>query len=580
MKISKLITLLFLVAFAGFFSAQQLETKWTEKIQYDNKIDGFFDNYIGNNSQYLYAKFSNLALSPKKRNKKIKIIALNKTTLGKEGELKIAGYPQNKATEDLDFYRIISLDNIVYVVWTKEEKKEIEVYLESYDPKLAKVSKLKKVYSLKKDGKASDKLVLLYNNEAGNIILIGKELGIEEKEAGLKFEYNIITSDLDVKYHGLVDLPILVKRSNVSSSPLGGKSVGYELADNSKIYVYDELKRDKKEVKKGEASVFPIVVQITPSTGKSKSFNVRFENKNTFKFSTLVTKQGVSLCGFFCDLDKDPKGDDTHGIFYLTMDENEFKPASTRFTYFDRQFLDKLYEQDKEDQRKSGKFNKSKKKSDEESIDGRYVIESIQQEGKDLILFCSIMYNWERTVCTSGANGVQTCRTYYYCNKKNVTAFRLSAEGGLVWASNLDRFFQYPYHDAYDVSVMKKDGSYFVLYNSAYQLNSTKKNRKSKKSGEQLMDRFEYATFNATTGEYKKFEAQVNAVNTPRKEKKYVNAAKIAVLDNQFYTYSERVRLKPKTYFSLLFPPLFYILYSSGNSREGEGYLGSINVKR
>lgn len=576
MKISKLFTVLLLCAIASRFNAQQLDTKWTEKIQYDNKIDGFFEDYVGNNTQYVYAKFSNLAMRPKNRNKKIKILSLNKTSLKKEGELKLVGYPQNDASKNLDFYKIITLESVVYVVWTKEEKNSVDVYVETFDPKLKKISALKKIYSLKDERKLSDKLVLLYNNKAGGIIMIGKEIGIEEKEEALKFEYNIVSEKLDVKYSGTVELPILVKRTAVSSNPLGGPAVEYELCDNGKIYVYDYIKRDRKDLKKGEASTYPIVVQINPSNGKSKNFNVRFENKNTFRFSTLVTKDGVSLYGFFSDLDKDPKGNDTHGIFYVSMDEKEFKPNTTRFTYFDKNFLDQLYANDKEDQRKSRKRNEEKKKSAEESIDGRYVIESVQQEGKDIILFCSIMYNWSQTVCTTNSNGGQSCTTYYYCDKSNVTAFRLGADGGLVWASNLDRFFRYNYWNAYDIGVVKKDDTYYVLYNSAYQLNSTKKNRKSRKSGEQIMDRFEYATFDAATGVYKKQEAQVNSVTTPRKEKKFVSAAKIKVYDNNFYTHSERITYKPLSYLACLIPcgPL-WVIYS-GNSRRGEGYLGTV----
>lgn len=570
------ITLAFFLGLFIYSSAQKMDTKWTEKMQYENKLDGFFDSYVGSNNQFIYAKFSNLTFKSSKANKKVKILALNKNTLKKEAELKIKGYRQNKNSNDLDFYKIITLESVVYVVWTKEEKNTVDIYLETYDAKLNKISDLKKVYSLRNDRRSSERLVLVHNSKAGNSIMIGKELGIEEKEEVLKFEYTIVAENLNVKYSGKVELPVIVRRSRLSNHPLGGPAVSYELGDNGKIYVYDYIKRDKKEVKKGEAYTYPIVVQINPVNGKSKSFNVRFENKNTFSFSTLITKDGVSLYGFFCDLDKDPKGNDTHGIFYLSMDETEFKPSGSRFTYFDKKFLDQLYEGDKEDQRKSKKLNKDKKKSDEESIDSRYVIESVQQEGKDIILFCSIMYNWERTVCSTSSNGAQTCTTYRYCDKRNVTAFRLSAEGGLTWASNLDRFFRYNYWDAYDVSVVKKENTYFVLYNSQYQMNKNAKGKKSRKSGEQLLDRFEYATFDAATGEYKKQECQVNAVNTPKKEKKYVSSARISVFDNTFYTYSERIRLKPASYFSLLFPPAFYFVYLSGNTRRGEGFLGSI----
>ena len=544
---------------------------------YDNKIDGFFNSYVGNNSKFVYAKFSNLALRAAKANKKVKIIALNKTTLAKEGELKLAGYPQNKNTGDMRFFKIVALENVVYVVWTKEEKNTVDVYLETYDPTLKKISNLKKVYSLKDDRKKSEKLVLVSNNKAGSIIMIGKELGVEEKEEVLKFEYNIISENLNVKSSGLVELPIIVRRNNVGSDPLSGPAVSYELGDNGKIYITDYIKRDKKDLKKGEATTYPIIVQISPESGKSKSFNVRFDNKNTFRFSTLITTDGVALYGFFCDLDKDPKGNDTHGIFYVSMDENEFKIKASKFSYFDKSFLDQLYAGDKEDQRKSFKLNKDKKKSDEESIDSRYVIESVQQEGKDIILFCSMMYNWSQTVCSRSSNGVQSCQTYYYCDKSNVTAFRMSADGGLVWASNLNRFYSYIGHNIFDVHVLKKDNQYVVLYNDIFRPNTEKQSRKSK---EEVVDGFDYATFDASNGSFAKKDFRVNAVNTPRKERKVVSSNAVTDLDNTFYISSTRYSLKPVAFLYCLLGPCGYFGFTSGNMRKGQGYLGSISAAR
>ncbi len=262
------------------------------------------------------------------------------------------------------------------------------------------------------------------------------------------------------------------------------------------------------------------------------------------------------------------------------MDENEFKIKASKFSYFDKSFLDQLYAADKEDQRKSFRLNKDKKKSDEESIDSHYVIESVQQDGKDIILFCSLMYNWSQTVCIT-TNGVQSCQTYYYCDKSNVTAFRMSADGGLVWASNLDRFYRYNTWNVYDVETIKNGNTFYVVYNSLFQAGAKKKNRKSRKSKEQLSDRFEYAAFDATTGKYTRQECQVNSVNTPKKEKKFVSATRLTVFDNKFYTYSERISIKPLAYLGCLLVPCGpYVVMFSGNARRGDGYLGTISASR
>ncbi len=572
--------------------AQKLEVKWTDQFQYDNKKDGFFESYVGTNASYIYAKFNNLRLVPSKRDKKIKLLAFDKNTMKKVGDIELKGYDNTKAIEsDYNYYKTVTLDDVVYVFWTKSERDVVELYAQTFDVKLKKISKLKKIYELKKNGRgvSPETLVLLYNNELNNKILLAKEFGISKDNEDLKIEYKLLNSDLTFFAGNQLTLPVQVtkrKRGIFSSGSLSFdyNICSYQLADDGRLYVQNVVTvsdEEKKLLKKNEARSYPNIMQITMETGNLQSYKLKFPNMNTFNFSSLISKNGVRLYGFFSDLDKDEKGRDSHGLFFVNLDNTSFTVKESKLSYFEKSFLDQLYASDKENQKKGrGLFKSSKAKaSDEESIDDNYVIESVLEDGEDIVLFSTIMNNWSRQVCTTNPNGGGTsCRTEYYCTKNNVTSFRLNKKGDILWAKNLDRSITYPNWNIYDLSVVKNSGDFYVAYGSNFQINSEKKNRRSSKSKEQKRDRFEYATFSAKTGDYKRQEYRVNAINTKKEERKLIDARSINVFDNKMYTSCVRTKIKPLTFLSCLCPPVFYILYFSGNSRKGTGYLGTINT--
>ncbi|MBA2610595.1 MAG: hypothetical protein H0U95_01400 [Bacteroidetes bacterium] len=568
-------------------SAQTIDVKWSDQFIYDNKQDGFFDEFIGSNSNYIYGKFSNLALMPKKHDKKIKLVAFDKTTMKKVGDAELKGYGNSTDKEDYKYYKTITLDNLIYVFWTKSEKEVIELYVQSFDLKLKKVNGLKKIYELNRGSKGNgvDKLIILYNKQINNKILIAKEFGTTKDNENLKVEYKLLNPDFSFITAKQVTLPVMVtkrRRGLFSGSVSFDDNIcTYELGNDGNLYIQEMVRasdEEKKSLKKGESSVYPHLMQVQMESGTIQDYKVKFAQKNTFNFSSLVTKNGIKLYGFFSDLTKDEKGYDTHGTFFISLDSKTFKVNETKFAYFEKSFLDQLYAADKENQKKGkGIFKSDKAKaSDEESIDDNYVIERVIEDGNDILLFCSIMRNWSRTVCTSNGNGGTTCNTYYYCTKSNVTTFKLNNSGEILWAKNLDRSITYSRWNVYDLNVMKNNSSYYVVYGSSYQMNAQKKNRRSSKSSKQLTDRLEYAVFSGQTGDFKKSEYQINTVNAKKADKKFVSADNIQVFDNKMYTDCVRTKIKPLTFLSCLCPPVFYVLFLSGNSRKGTGYIGVI----
>jgi len=506
-----LIQLVVLMCSAMALTAQNLELKWSDQFIYDNKLDGFFDSYLGTNSNYIYAKFSNLSTKPKKRDKKMKLLAFDKVSMKKVGELDLKGYDGDKY-DDMNFYKSIILDNVVYLVWTKEKKGTAEIYAESFDAKLKRVNKLMKVYELTKGKNGYDNFFIVSNRDVNNRIIVAKEFAATKDNENLRVEYKLLNSDFSVASSNQVTLPVLIdkKRKGLFMSAATGfnsfsaLTCSYEFGDDGYLYIQDMIRleeEDRKSLKKGEAWVYPHIMQVNLDGGRVQEYHVKFMNKNTFNFSTKITKKGIRLYGFFSDLDKDPKGRDSHGIFYISLDQATFKPTDVKFSAFSKEFLDELYAADKENQKKGSGLFKSKKAkaSDDQSIDDNYIIERVIDDGTDIVLFCSIMRNWKETHCTTSSNGATTCYTNYYCSKSNVTAFKLNAGGDIVWAKNLDRRIVYPRWYVYDLNVIKDADTYYVVYGSAYQINAKKKNMSSTKSKKQKYDRFEYATFSSST---------------------------------------------------------------------------------
>lgn len=573
----KLLALCMLILTQIAMHAQSIDISWSEQFKYDNKLDGFFDSFEGANSQFVYAKFSNLALREKKRNKKIKLIAFDKNTMKKVGDVQLKGY--GKENDGMIYLNTYVFEKGIYVVWIKESKKKKEYFAQAFDEKLRKLYKATKIYEQSTEKGHNDNVAILGNNKAAKLMIL-KEFPITKDDENLRVEFKMLNADLSFGSVQQVTLPIqFSKKRRLFSSSNNGFKVNYELGDDAFLYVQDLIKmddEDRKNLSKGESSVYTYFAQINPENGTLKDYRVKYDNINTFKVSYVLDKGKIKLYGFFSDLNKDSKGNDTHGIFYVCINNYNFKMETKHFEYFDKRLLDELYAKDREDQKHGKGLLKSKKakKSDDESISDSYEIEQTISDGNNLTLFCSIMNNYSRQVCST-SNGVTTCRTEYYCNKRNVTVFKLNGDGQLMWAKNMDREITYSGWYVYDIRAVKNNNNYFVLYGSNSDLDGKRKRR----GRGYFNDKLEYAIFSANDGNYKQAEYTVNEKKTKKKEKKYVTIMQITKFDNQMYTQCVRVRRKPGVFISLLFPPLYMILQFNTNLMKGTGYLASISAK-
>lgn len=590
----KLIYLIFLVAFTSF--SQDLDLKWTEKMYFDNKQDGFFDGFLSTNEKYTYSINKNLALSTKKANKKIKLIAHDKETLEKKFELALIGYPENKSSEDkykdLQYYKTSIYDDKILVFWMKEEKQKQTLYVETFSIEFKSDKKLTKVYSYtipEKLKKASfinlSYLVVLSNSKVDGKIIIGSE--IQQNEEASTFDFITIDKELNISDKSQIKLPgILDGKSR-------GKASRYNLGDDGNIYITtyikvakEEAKQAKKE-KKGIDLSYCVFSIWNMESNDLAEFEIKDDDKVINDFSYIINEKGIKIYGFFGDLTKDKTGNSTHGIFYSTIDNKDLDFNGLRYTYFTKKQLDELFKNDEEAKKQAtGLTKKAKKKSQDnadESIAANYIIEWLFEDKDDMVLFFTKMYNYSVTTCTQTSTGGQTCTTNYYCAKSNVTSMKVSPEGEIIWGSHIDRSKTYSGWDIYDLNVIQTKDSYIVIYGSSFNdvEGGKGKTKQKRKKASEARDSFEYGVFDKQTGENTKNVFQVN--QKTEEDPKSVDATKIQVMDNRFYVYHIKIKQNwgksiPLCLAGLACPYIAYIPFLNGNYKKGEGNYGIITA--
>lgn len=576
-------TLFFILSLLSFqLFSQSVDVKWSELQTYENKLDGFFSEYIGVNSKYIYAKFNKAARKPERADNKIKIVAFDKSSMKKVTSKAIIGFKENsgdKAKYDgLTYFDALVFDNSVIMFWSKKVKDKYELYAEQYDEKLTTKIKLKKIYEVPKKGKKYDpNFFVIGNKDVGNKVIIGAELPSDKGE-NMTFEYKVLKTDFSFESANQVKLPY------IATSNKDGLTSSYEIGDDGNLYVKSKvLVEEASGSKKGSTfvSVNSLSV-IKPATGTINTYNFRLENKSFSDFDYIVNKQGVKIYALYSDLLKDKRGSDLHGIYYAEIDNNVNAISNSKLISFDKATLDKLFAKDKAEKNKAGVFaSKKKKESAEESLQYSYNIENVQiADNNSIVIFCSIMNNYSTTTCDGKGN----CTTRYYCYKGNVTTFKVNSNGELVWASNVDRAITYNGWFVYDVEVVKENNKYYAVYGNTSQIVGQKKNgdaKKKRKSKTQKRDMFEYSVFNDVDGSFKRNEYVINSPKANKKERKSVGPNNIVVLDNKMYINSMTVRMKTWPIIAgctigLIFPPIIAVPFFVSDFRKGWGYLGTI----
>jgi hypothetical protein len=546
----KVFSLLILFFSLSAAYAQEMDLEWTKQIVMDESAQGLFDYYIGGNSKYVYAKLTNESLSPKKKNNKISFAAYDRETF-KQAKVAVIVDKKSKdakAYKELDYFRSVIFEDHVFVFWKKTSRNAQELWVESFSSDLKRESKLTKINELKesKNGDNYGQIFVLSNKVGGEKIFVGYEI-IPKDGENVRVAYKLLNNELEVSDVSEETLPITVskkRRENFLTS-------SYELGDDGKIYVYSNIRLSKEELEekpKGASSSYSMLTIIDPTHAVSNSISIRSEGKNIFQFGTEVNSSGTILYGFFCDLEQDPKGRETHGIFYGMVDKNSTELKDMKFSYFDKEFLKELFANDldtkikekKEEGKTKSKKKQKQEKAEEDNLGYSYTIEVVRHrsDNGNLMLFCTKERNYTTQNCTT-TNGTTRCYTVYHCEKTDVTVFELDKQGKIVGANHIDRFRHYYGWQVKDVSVIEKDGNYLVFYSNTT-TDQTTKNQKAKqtKSKDMRTDLFEYAVLNTKAKTFEKKNYRLNKLNTPKPEIKTIEPTNIFILDNEAYVHS------------------------------------------
>jgi hypothetical protein len=590
MKIKFLLTL-FSTLVLRILVSQNMDISWSNKMRYDNNF-GYFNSIIGENDNYLYAKFSLYSGFFRIKQRKITIKAFDKKTMKEVNSTVIYDKKSKKfdAFDHLNYHKTVVLNNIIFVFWINDKHNSEELFVSTYSIKMMPIKKLKKIYELKKEeGRnfSRPEIFVIYNPKVNNNVLIGAEPSVA-KGNPTKFEYMLIDDSLNILSEKKIELPIVSNGTSRFSSKMGLSS-NYSYEDNGILYLktsitpsrdeYRELKGNKKLF----SSYYTLISAINPADGSFNSYPIKLENKHTQSCALLPDSNSLKVVGFFTDLNKDPKGNDKHGLYHIDLNARTLNLNSLSINEFSGEQLNKLFEKDIADRKdRTGIFtSQQKRQSEVESIPSDYVIESTTRtkEG-DVVIFSSIMNNYSRTYCNYSTNGVTSCRTVYYCEKNNVTAFKISNDGKIRWLQNLDREKTYLGTSIYDINVISKNNQYYVTYGSDFQTMANKKNNASRKSSKQLTDKLEYAIFNDKDGAFVKNEEKINGVNASKDNKKYVLPNRIDVINNTFYVSSERHKTKViPTILAVIFFPIGIFMINSGTLSYSDGYVGKISPK-
>jgi hypothetical protein len=591
MKKLLVITLLSVFILKNHCFSQQLSLHWSDKMKYDNGLDGFFDHIIGSNEDRIFIMYDKYSGSKNQKNPKIKVLAFDKSNMRNVASVSLVGEKKNEKRksqlEGMKFNSVFEKNGNVYVLWEKEVKEKVEIYGEIYDGDLELIESIKKIYSIEKaknDKKATSKvgIIVLTNKKVEKSIIIGSEIH-KGKNENIVFNYAVIGTDLNEVSTSENELRVVQNKKNSSFSTV------YTYGDDGMIYLrstvgYD-LESEKSKGKKGRREYYPVLSMINPQTEEFVSEELKFEGYTINGYHLTTSKNNTSLCGFFSDNNKEGRGLHLDGIFHATINPKTFELSEPHFSYFSAELITDLFKGDEEDKKKSTALSRKKRARETEQnkdvLDGKFVIEEARTtEDNGLVIFCSKMYNYSVRTCSQGNYGPQSCTTEYYCQKSNVMAFRLDNQGEIVWAKNVDRTFTYNGTDIYDLKIAEKDGKSYVIYTNSRSDETTKGGKKKRKTGTELRNSFEYVSFNLEDGETEKSIVEVNKKGTTSKERKSVSPLGITVIDNEFFVNSSTIGVKPLGCIaSIICFPLYFILFDSPFLVKGEGYLGKISIE-
>lgn len=563
-------------------AAQEMQTSFSDKMKLTPNKTGYYERVLGETEKYIFVEYKTV----KKRTVWLERIGvIDKVSMKEVNSLKIVDGKDKERTRELGdrekvYVRFVG-ENI-FVFYKEETKTEVKMYAECYGVNLDKTISMKELVTVQKDSK-KDRVfpVVSVNNQS---IVVSR---FESEDNAIHYIYSVFDLQLEELDKNEVELPNPEAATEGNSFSVNN----FFLGNNGMIYFNQTLRISTGKKKnslflRADASKYEFYLTVLNlSTGDANLIDMNVENKSLFKVRLVEDKGAVNILGFFCDFEKDPDGLRTHGFFFRKIDEGTMEVSDVVYSYFDEQLLNELFKADQEDKLKTKSKKKNREENAERDLDAisrSFTIENVRiDEAGNLVMFCSKMNNYSYQVCTTSSNGQTSCRTVYECEKRNVTVFKMSAEGEFIWASNIDRRYIFSGWDIYDLRVIEDEENYYVSY-ASYTGGATEEDgeeAKKKKTKNKGIDYMEYGVINKETGSNEKKSVTINEPGISKSEKKYCSAKDIQVFNNQYFLVSKRQRVAPWVFATCLCPPVFVVLGAMTKVAQSQDvYIGRIEL--
>lgn len=568
--------LLFCIAFLAILQLnaqnKEISVNWGKNIIYDNKTNGFYEFYVGENSNGLYTLFDDGNIA---KNKIERLCIFDKESKKIKGSAEIFGSKMankslNEKLKGLYRRRIVVMENAVHVFYGKSDKKKESLFVITFTPDLKSNSGLVKI---------AEKIDDASNKKAGNTdffiiadvktsekILIGYEKGI--KDAASYLNYKVYDKEMVMSDAQEIELPY-----KFDFKPSGF----YTILSNGNVLLETrvsephEVAGDKKGKKTTYLNYFAYSLIDTP-TGEINVYPLNdTEGRIILKPEARETNGEIAIEAFYYEIDnlEDNGATKMTGIFHARLDiKNKGGYRDVSFQQFDSNFYNDIYTKNI----KANTSDRKKKKEDKAQAlkTNQMRIENVIESNGDIFMTCSQFYEYSVEHCNKN-----TCYTTYHTIKGKIITFKLNSNYQMEWYDIIEREKKYNYWGAYDVNVVLSGNTLVYFYGDDNE-DSESNSIKSKRQDNQ--DFLIYATLNTESGQSTPGKYRINSNNTKPEEEKKINPGSLILADNKVYIISEFEKIKPISN-CLIMPTCGAISPAKGTGRKGQMSIGEINLE-
>jgi hypothetical protein len=510
MKTKIFTSLLLFLAVCYTSLAQEAKIEWSEKIEINGTNLGFFDEFVGESEDLIFASFAHqtgyLGYTTQSKGKKFhyRLASYDKNTLREVNHVEVRPY-RDQAHKGLWLVQTIVTKNHVIVFWRKNDEKSIEIFAEAFDLQLKPVQGLTSIIKkeLANENNTTLNPIIIHNIQASSKIIVGIQY---EEYSDLNSHLFFKTIDDNFGFSCESNLDLGVSMTSEFSKAMMVQSLGlpYESSVlNLKYYLLDE-----------NTLMISNFTTFDLTTGETNKYSIEQEGFVYTKTRIERTSNEFRIAGFYNDLNSSNNGNAIDGFFLAKIDTDQ-KQVSFTHHPFTEEFSEDVYKMASSENMSD--HQKEKDASRKAAALNGLTIEQIEENQNGFVIFCSIEEK-DLTTHWTNQNVVYTTEKSI---KTNVYALALDHNLNFKWHSTITRKKTLGAWNLQDINVMPIENGYFVTYGDDT-IESADGKGKSK-SLKQRRDQVEYA-FVFNDGQTVKKTLTINDKKTLTSNRKYISS--------------------------------------------------------